>query len=79
MAYRFQARRLDIRSPFRTMAFLLMTAGILDDLTAAVRIVFERTFKEDVDARWDEVGEILDPKGHELRAWIAGLVSLGTI
>jgi hypothetical protein len=44
--------------------------GHSGDLTAALRIVFERTFKEDADAWWDEVGEILDPKGHDLRAWI---------
>jgi hypothetical protein len=40
------------------------------DLTAAVRAVFETVFGAQADAAWQEAGDLLDPKGHEVAAWL---------
>ena len=40
------------------------------DLTAAVRAVFDVVFGASADARWDEAAALLDPRGHDLRAWL---------
>lgn len=42
------------------------------DLTAAVRAVLNVVFGADADARWREAAELLDAKGHDLRAWLSG-------
>jgi|CXWL01.1.fsa_nt_gi hypothetical protein len=42
------------------------------DLTAAVRAVFDVVFGVAVDRWWSDVAALLDPKGHDLRAWLAG-------
>ncbi len=41
------------------------------DLTTAARTVFEVVFGDDADARWQEAAGILDPKNHDLRAFLA--------
>jgi hypothetical protein len=41
------------------------------DLTAAVRAVFEEVFKESADTWWNDVEAMLNPKDHDLRAWLA--------
>jgi hypothetical protein len=46
--------------------------GHAQDLTTAVRAVFEVVFGADADRWWHEVAALLDPKGHELRVWLAG-------
>ena len=40
------------------------------DLVAAIRQVFEVIFGASADARWQETAALLDPKGHDLRAWL---------
>ena len=41
------------------------------DLTAAVRAVFDTVFGASADAVWQEAAALLDPKGHDLRTWLA--------
>jgi hypothetical protein len=41
------------------------------DLTAAVRAVFDAAFGASADAVWQEAAALLDPKGHDLRTWLA--------
>jgi hypothetical protein len=41
------------------------------DLTAAVRGVFDTVFGSRADAVWQEAAALLDPRGHELRSWLA--------
>jgi hypothetical protein len=41
------------------------------DLTAAVRAVFDEVFGVKADSWWQEVAALLDPKDHDLRAWLA--------
>jgi hypothetical protein len=41
------------------------------DLTTAVRAVFATVFGASADALWQEAAALLDPKGHELRTWLA--------
>ena len=41
------------------------------DLTAAVRAVFDTVFDASADAVWQEAAALLDPKGHDLRTWLA--------
>jgi hypothetical protein len=41
------------------------------DLTAAVRAVFDTVFGASADAIWQEAAALLDPKGQELRTWLA--------
>jgi hypothetical protein len=42
------------------------------DLTAALRAVFETVFGSRADAVWQETAALLDPRGHDLRTWLAG-------
>ena len=44
--------------------------GDARDLTAAVRAVFELVFRASADGWWDEAAALLDPRGHDLRAWL---------
>jgi hypothetical protein len=50
---------------------------LLDDpghpraITASARAVFDVVFGDDADARWQEAIGILDPKNHDLRAFVA--------
>lgn len=46
--------------------------GHAQDLPTAVRAVFDVIFGSDADRWWTDVGALLDPKNHDLRAWIAG-------
>ena len=41
------------------------------DLTAAVRKIFSLMFGEHADAFWNEIEQLLAPKGKDLRAWIS--------
>ncbi|HQP89322.1 MAG TPA: hypothetical protein PLL76_23970, partial [Thermoanaerobaculia bacterium] len=50
---------------------LLDDPGHPRDLTASARAVFDVVFGGDADARWQEVAGILDPKNHDLRAFVA--------
>ena len=68
------------RSPVRPPAtrFSFPADGILvddpghpRDLTAAVRAVFDTVFGASADAVWQEAAALLDPKGHDLRTWLA--------
>ncbi|MEJ0094038.1 MAG: hypothetical protein WDN46_11550 [Methylocella sp.] len=45
--------------------------GHAHDLTTAVHLVFDVVFKASADEWWREVGAVLDPKGHDLGAWVA--------
>lgn len=40
------------------------------DLARAVRDVFETVFGSRADAIWQEAGDLLDPKGHDVSAWL---------
>jgi hypothetical protein len=55
---------------FHANGVLVDDPGDPRDLTAAVRAVFETVFGADADARWDEAAALLDPRGHDLRAWL---------
>lgn len=50
---------------------LLDDPGHPRDLTASARAVFDFVFGADADARWQEAAGILDPKNHDLRAFVA--------
>lgn len=41
------------------------------DFTACVRAVFETAFGSRADAVWQEAAALLDPRGHDLRSWLA--------
>jgi hypothetical protein len=41
------------------------------DLATAVRQVFDVVFGDDADALWQEAGALLDPRGREVRTWLA--------
>jgi hypothetical protein len=45
--------------------------GFAQDLTAAVRAVFDAVFGPDADHWWTDIAEALDPKDHDLRNWLA--------
>jgi hypothetical protein len=55
---------------FPTDGVLVDDPGDARDLTAAVRAVFNVVFAASADARWDEAAALLDPRGHDLRAWL---------
>jgi len=57
---------------FHETGVLVHDAGHANDLTAAVRRVFDVVLGTDADRWWDEVASRLDPKGQDLRAWLAG-------
>jgi len=44
--------------------------GHARDLTAAMRVVFDEVFGAKADAWWNDIGALLDPKGHDLRTWL---------
>lgn len=46
--------------------------GHAQDLSTAVRAVFDVGFGAGADRWWNDVAALLDPKGHELRGWLAG-------
>ena len=46
--------------------------GHAQDLPTAVRAVFDVVFGADADRWWNDVAALLDPKGHDLRVWLAG-------
>jgi len=50
---------------------LLDDPGHARDLTASARAVFDVVFGGDADARWQEAAGVLDPKNHDLRAFVA--------
>lgn len=69
---------LPLRSPpvgypvaFPENGILVDDRGHARDLTAVVRGVFDEVFNASAEAWWFEVGALLDPKDHDLRAWIA--------
>jgi hypothetical protein len=55
---------------FPRSGILVEDPGHADDLTTAVRAVFEEVFASGADLWWDEVGAVLTPKQHDLRFWI---------
>ncbi len=50
---------------------LLDDPGHPRDLSASARAVFDVVFAGEADARWQEAAGILDPKNHDLRAFVA--------
>lgn len=56
---------------FPTDGILVDDPGHPRDLTAAVRSVFDTVFGTSADAIWQEASALLDPKGHDLRTWLA--------
>lgn len=46
--------------------------GHPQDLTAAVRAIFDTVFGPGADATWQEAGGLLDPKGHDVSTWLRG-------
>ena len=59
------------RSRFPEDGILVDDPGHPRDLTAAVRAVFDTVFGASADAVWQEAAALLDPKGHDLRTWLA--------
>ena len=57
---------------FPETGVLVDDPGHARDLTAAVRAVFEVVFDSEADRWWNDVAALLDPKGHDLRVWLAG-------
>ena len=58
------------RSRFPADGVLVDDPGHRLDLTAAVRAVFETVFGPRADAAWQEAGDLLDPKGHDVASWL---------
>jgi len=56
---------------FPENGILVDDSGQANDLTAAVRAVFDEVFKVRADERWGEVGSLLSPKNHDLGAWLS--------
>jgi hypothetical protein len=50
---------------------LLDDPGDPRDLTASVRAVFETVFDDRADEMWQEATDLLSPKEHDLRVWLA--------
>src|SRR5439155_6036471 len=57
---------------FPDTGVLVDDPGHAQDLTAAVRAVFDLVFGAGADRGWNDVAALLDPKDHDLRAWLAG-------
>ena len=57
---------------FPETGVLVDDPGQPKDLTAGVRAVFDVVFGTDADRWWRDVAAMLDPKGHDLRSWLAG-------
>src|SRR5437867_492651 len=56
---------------FPVNGILVDDPGHRHDMTAAVRLVFDEVFGANADARRNEAATLLDPKDHDLRAWLA--------
>jgi hypothetical protein len=56
---------------FPESGLLVDDPGDPRDLTRAVRAVFDVIFGARADAWWNQAAALLDPKGHNLRAWLA--------
>ncbi len=57
---------------FPTDGILVDDEGHERDLTAAVHAVIDEVFGTQGSDWWQELSAALDPKGHDLRTWIAG-------
>jgi hypothetical protein len=57
---------------FPADGILVDDPGDRRDLTGRTRQVLRCVFAEDADARWQEAAEVLDPRSHDLRGWLAG-------
>jgi hypothetical protein len=57
--------------PFPETGVLVDDPGHAQDLPNAVRAVFDAVFGTDADRWWNAVAALLDPKGHDLRVWLA--------
>ncbi|MEQ1801913.1 MAG: type II restriction endonuclease subunit M [Gammaproteobacteria bacterium] len=56
---------------FPEAGVLVDDPGHAQDLTAAVRAVVDAVFGADADRWWSDIAALLDPKGHDLRRWLA--------
>jgi hypothetical protein len=56
---------------FPESGILVDDPGHALDLTRAVRAVFVEVFKNSIDAWWEDIAALLDPKSRELRTWLA--------
>ena len=57
---------------FTEAGVLVDDLGHSQDLSTAVRTMFDAVFGADADRWWNDVAALLDPKGHDLRVWLAG-------
>lgn len=57
---------------FPQVGVLVDDLGHAQDLPTAVRAVFDAVFGAGADRWWHDVAALLDPKGHDLRVWLAG-------
>lgn len=57
---------------FPESGVLIDDPGHALDLTGALRVVFDVVFGENADRWWNDAAALLDPKGHDLRVWLAG-------
>jgi hypothetical protein len=55
---------------FAESGILVDDPGDPEDLTSAVRLVFEVVFGASADAVWQEAAALLDPRSHDLREWL---------
>jgi hypothetical protein len=56
---------------FPESGVLVDDPGHAQDLTAAVRVVFEVVFGGDADDWWNDATALLDPRSHDLGRWLA--------
>jgi hypothetical protein len=56
---------------FPENGILVDDPGHPHDLTAAMRTVFNIVFGTHAETWWNDVSALLDPKGHDLRAWLS--------
>jgi len=56
---------------FPEAGVLVDDRGHAQDLPTAVRAVFDAVFGAGADRWWNDVAALLDPKGHDLRVWLA--------
>jgi hypothetical protein len=57
---------------FTEAGVLVDDPGHTQDLSTAVRTVFDAVFSDDCDRWWHDMAALLDPKGDQLRGWLAG-------
>lgn len=57
---------------FPEAGVLVDDLGHSQDLPTAVRAVFDVVFGAAADRWWTDVAALLEPKGHDLRVWLAG-------